>query len=481
MRRILVTLTVLGLLTPAALPSPASGQAGPGYFKTDNVEYVKTLPQESDTAGAAVHGKYLYLTTARALSIYDLEDPENPVLQGALPLPQQPQFSEEDPDTNGKILLIGTLGTLYVVDVEDKTNPKIIGELPGADNHTISCVLDCKWGYGSEGIIVDLRDPSKPKLAGNWGKGKPTGESHDVTEVSPGMIVTSSQPLMLLDARNNPTSPKLLATGSTQDNRFMHGNEWPRRGNDKFLLVGGESVGDCGTEDSAAFMVWDTTKWQETKRFTMLDELRMKNGNPAEGDAAFNSFCAHWFQEHPTFRNGGLVAMAWYEHGTRFLQVTPEGKIVEKGWFLPVGGATSASYWITDRIVYAVDYQRGLDILRYTGKSFFSPGSGGGGSQLPGPRLVAGVSDRTPRFGTTITFRTRLRVCKGHSGTNVELQRKKSGGFVTIAQKKLNRRCRARIRVPAEFREATFRAVWPKQHDDHRRGRSGKITIRTHR
>ena len=33
-----------------------------------------------------------------------------------------------------------------------------------------------------------------------------------------------------------------------------------------------------------------------------------------------------------------------------------------------VGGATSGAYWITNRILYAVDYQRGIDILRYTGK-----------------------------------------------------------------------------------------------------------------
>jgi hypothetical protein len=64
--------------------------------------------------------------------------------------------------------------------------------------------------------------------------------------------------------------------------------------------------------------------------------------------------------------------MANYEHGTRFLQVTRKGKIKERDWFLPIGGATSASYWVSKRIVYSVDYQRGVDILRYTGK-FYAP------------------------------------------------------------------------------------------------------------
>lgn len=34
---------------------------------------------------------------------------------------------------------------------------------------------------------------------------------------------------------------------------------------------------------------------------------------------------------------------------------------------VPVGGNTIATYWITDRIVYAMDVQRGLDILEFTG------------------------------------------------------------------------------------------------------------------
>jgi hypothetical protein len=115
-------------------------------------------------------------------------------------------------------------------------------------------------------------------------------------------------------------------------------------------------------------MVWDATKWRTAHSFNMIDEYRVSNGLPTEGDAPANLFCAHWFDDHPDFHNGGLVAMAWYEHGTRFLRVRPNGTIKEAGYFLPVGGSTSAAYWVTDEIVYAVDYQRGLDILRFTSK-----------------------------------------------------------------------------------------------------------------
>ena len=174
---------------------------------------------------------------------------------------------------------------------------------------------------------------------------------------------------MLLDARKDPAHPKLLATGSNSDGRFIHGNLWPRRMLDKFLLVMGETSGPaCDSESSAAFMTWDATKWKKSRSFKMIDEYRVKNGLPTDGNAPANLYCGHWFTTHPTWRNGGLVAAGWYEHGTRFLDVSPRGKIKEVGYFLPVGGSTSAAYWVSKNIVYSVDYNRGLDIIRFTGK-----------------------------------------------------------------------------------------------------------------
>jgi hypothetical protein len=33
---------------------------------------------------------------------------------------------------------------------------------------------------------------------------------------------------------------------------------------------------------------------------------------------------------------------------------------------VPYAGSTSAAYWLNNDIVYAVDYTRGIDILRFT-------------------------------------------------------------------------------------------------------------------
>lgn len=374
MRKTLVAIAaaVSLLVVPlAAVGTTKQRGPGPGYFASDNVEWVTNVPLENDTAGARVVGKYMYITTSRDLTIYDVSDPEKPQRLGFLLLPQQPYFAEEDVDTNGKVLLIGTYpNDLYVIDVEDKSNPKVAGQVGGADQHTWSCVLSCKWAYGSEGLIADLRDPANPKVVGNWGEGKPAGSGHDVTEIAPGLVVTSTQPIMFLDARKDPARPKLLAVGANEDQRFIHGNLWPHGGKDRFLLVGGETTGpDCDSETDGAFMTWDTRKWKRTGTFTMIDEYRVTNGLPTDGNAPADLFCTHWFEEHPTYRNGGLVAMAWYEHGTRFLEVSKSGRIKPVGYFVPVGGSTSAAYWLNDKVVYAVDYNRGIDILRFTGKT----------------------------------------------------------------------------------------------------------------
>ena len=359
-KRVAAIVLAIGLV----VLSPSAQGAGPtaGGFASDNVEYVGHVPLNYESPGARIVGNYLYLTTSRDLRIFDVSDPVAPELIGSLVFPQVVQLAQEDVDTNGKILLLGG----SVIDVEDKTNPRVIGtwfDGPRVlEPHTISCVLDCTWAYTAEGRIVDLRDPSNPKLTRRkWG-----GGAHDVTEVAPGLVMASTNPGLLLDARKNPANPKRLAVApQPKQDRFMHSNLWPRKAKDDFLLMSGEVFGPSCEDDWAVFITFDARRWRQEKSFQLLDEYRVANGLPTDGEAPANTYCTHWFDTHPDFRNGGLVSLAWYEHGTRFLDIDSAGKIKEIGWFVPFGGATSAAYWATDEIVYAIDYQRGFDILRF--------------------------------------------------------------------------------------------------------------------
>jgi hypothetical protein len=376
---------VLGALAAAflGLASPASAQLPGQPVAAKNAEFVKNFAQHTDSAGAKRVGHYFYITTERDLTIYDTSTPEDPKQVGHLDFPatdvKNYYYPQEDPDTNGNILLTTDEGAVEVIDVSDKANPKFLSKLAGSKQHTITCVLDCTWAYGScgslsckTGEIVDLRDPAHPKVVGDWVKQLPAAmqpnSNHDVTEVAPGMLLTSSTPMLLLDARTDPAHPTVVATAGKQNDPFVHANLWPHEMQDDLVLVGGESIGPgCDADAAAAFQTWDASAWRTTGKITPLDQFRIPYGLAIDGQMPNSTYCVHWFTTHPTYRNGGLIAISWYEQGTRFLQIDRSGKISELGWFVPLGTTASAAYWISDRIVYVSDYNRGLDVIRYTG------------------------------------------------------------------------------------------------------------------
>jgi hypothetical protein len=374
-----ISLLLVSVMTAAAFAAPSSAAVpesafGPsaGGLSSDNVEFIRHIPLATNGVGGRLIDGWFYANDQNKIMIFDVSTPDDPQLTGVLPMPQEWLLSREDLDGNGKILVVPNTvtGALYIVDVEDKANPQIISQLDGASSHTTSCVLDCLWAYNSNGEIIDLRNPAKPKLMKEkWGEGKPAASGHDIEEVAPGLVLTATQPIMLLDARKDPRKPKLLAVGGNPDGRFIHTARWPG-GKDKFLLMAGETNFKPRCDQaSAAFMTWDASKWKRTGSFTMIDEYRMSNGTHLDGSPPANVSCStHWHEAHPKFRNGGLVAAAFFEHGTRFIDVSSKGKIKEVGWFLPHAGSTSAAYWITKDIVYTLDYNRGIDVIRFTGK-----------------------------------------------------------------------------------------------------------------
>ena len=380
----LIPLLILGAL-------PGTGQAGPnpGGISSDNLEYVTSIPFEQSTStGARVVGKYLYTTSWKNMSIYDVSEPENPQLVSTTPFAidapaggKPTRVENEDVPTNGKVLIFsaGFTGVgddeVYIYNVEDKSNPTLISLSEGWSQHTMSCILDCNWLYGSDGVIVDIRDPANPKVAPEkWTDLTHSGGGHDVTEVANGIILTATDPMLVLDARKDPRHPKVLALAQPME-EFIHSTEWPRNAKDKFALSSGETwipaaEAQCN-EDSAGLSTWDTSKYKKTHTITRIDTIRPKNGMVTDGNTAINApfgCSSHWFNHHPDFHNGGLVAAGFYNHGTRLFRVASSGKISEEGWFVPWAGGTSAAYWVGKRVIYSVDYQRGIYVIKYTGK-----------------------------------------------------------------------------------------------------------------
>ena len=380
-------LAALSLLAPAAANAQAPGQ---GF--ASNAELVKNYAI-GPSSGGRLLGDHFYITTGNTLYVYDVKDAENPVELGSVaipdPDPAAQRAPEEDPDTNGKILLATYNGQLIVFDVSDKAAPKVLSTLADVEQHTISCILDCTWAYGSEGDIIDLRDPKAPKLAGNWLEEASAGSTHDVTEVSPGFVMTSTEPMMLLDVRENPVKPKKLAEATPPG--FMHANLWPHQMQDRILLVAGEGGlgAQCDENKDATFQTWDTTGWRQTGTFKLIAEYGLTSGiPPVTGTMPAATFCTHWFEPNATYRDGGLVGIGWYEHGTRFLKVGLDGSIEEIGYFIPMGTRSSGVYFRNDRVAYVADYYRGFDVVKFTGDlppNAAAPKPGGEASQPPTP------------------------------------------------------------------------------------------------
>lgn len=219
--RKLAGLLAVGAMLVALLPG-AQAAPGPHGIASDDVEHIDFVPFEVGTAtGANFFNKgkdrYFIVTSWKSFSIYNINDPLAPVRESTTPFGFK--FENEDVSTNGSIMLFSEstgpapANGLHIWDIEDVSNPVEVANLEGAGEHTVSCLLDCKWAYGSEGSIYDLRDPSAPKqLEEKWGDAAtpPNNNGHDVTEVAPGLVLTSTNPMLFLDARKDPAHPKLL-------------------------------------------------------------------------------------------------------------------------------------------------------------------------------------------------------------------------------------------------------------------------------
>lgn len=430
-RSVLRALLSAAFILLLAVP-PASAQTmGPDYVASENIEHVRNIKTVGDGVGGRIVDGKLFVTSTKSLSIWDImTDPANPKQLGNFTL--DVEWENEEVPTNGKILGMSAeigckdpLGVLAgqpaiptddpegashcinLYDVSDPNSVQFIKSVVGAGNHTSACLYDCQYMWGDNGPVTDLRgDPKNAKIIGNWQEKlgvKFTRSCHHVREIAPGIVLGSCQPMVVLSARpehgGSVTRPVVLSIAKNADDRFIHSNRWPRQGADKFAIVGGETnaplvLGESETyqcdDKVAAMMSYDMTPalnpdgtFKRGGTFNLLDEQRPRNGTYADGRSPYNALgCSvHWFTEHPEFRNGGAVAIAEYENGTRIKQIQPNGKIVEQGYFLPLGGSTSAPHFHPNgQYIYAIDYTRGIDVLRYKGPSYrggpdpFNPG-----------------------------------------------------------------------------------------------------------
>ena len=421
---------VAGAVVGAAVVSGTAGQAAPIGW-SENVEWLKSVPIVSvptEATGASfLIGDVLYLHDGvEGLNIYDVADPENPVLINEVAT-RGPNFWPSDDvgpytligrmNTNGKILLMPGYNeesnyvpppynlfpwpgdppsfTLYVYDISNPARERRLGKLTTHNGITGPfCILGCRWAYDRFGAIVDLRDPTKPKLAGNWTKGLRFRSSTEFSgpggaefvEVAPGIVLTGTVPMYLLDTRKDPRHPKVL--GRSDGSPSSRGDiAWPGFPSGDVVVtsnVGGnvskyqhcaENDKHEGTPDHSSFAAWDVSDWERTGLFTKADHHLLKNGTYQDGDPPISGYeprsggCKfNRFDVRRASDGGLLVAAAARGHGMKILHVSSDGEIESKGWFLGAPADSWNTFWVTDEIVYNIDTDGELQILRYTGE-----------------------------------------------------------------------------------------------------------------
>jgi hypothetical protein len=393
------------LVVPSSQAARTSATAfltpGLGGFTSPNVTYVGSIPTGLGVSARIVKvGKQrrLYLSSAHGLTIYDITDPALPVVLGELPI-----YNWENEDIavskDGARTVLTEYDSQFYIHVFDTSNPRLPvlrGSLLLDGSHTAECAdPHCDYLFASNNKTYDLRGGQPVALPKRLWWSTQVGaradvEAHALHQDAAGYWIADENPLVMFEAAD-PLHPTRITSGRvSKGTAYQHNNVRPaanryvprRPGDHRKALRPGEMLMGEGETNlspscgggSGAFSTWSMVGWDRGRPMRQLHVLRPVNGDYADGDPAVNALgCSgHWFSvredEPGRYKGDYLVAAGWYEHGTRFLAVDRRtAKIRQVGFFQPVRGSASAAYWVPGTsYVYVVDYQRGVDILRFS-------------------------------------------------------------------------------------------------------------------
>lgn len=365
------------------------------------------------------------------LAIWSLKDPAHPSYISAVTVPElkQPgetmtQFWEGENltvDSRRKLVYMtrdsGSKG-LYTIDIKDPWHPKVLGFHKVPLGHTATCLNDCRfiWSVGSgvRGIaspvaVTDVRDVNhpftydKPFASDLRRTGLTSGSTHSVDVGFDGVVWVSGSggvrgywtegkhldPTTGEKRMATPYDPIPYAGGSISGSEglFLHNAyRFPNKLGDQpkgdVLLIANEN-NQTSCSRAGKFYVTsltgtydaDNVGAEATPKLTTLASYSPgdKPGHYVDPTGKAGDCSAHWFTV-----NGNIVAMAFYEQGVRFLDISDPTSPQQVGWFrVPdraagakpavEGSDSSAAYWHGD-YVYVSDYGRGIDVIKYNGE-----------------------------------------------------------------------------------------------------------------
>ena len=426
-RRRTVALAV-GLLAVALGPQRVSAETvvttPPAGDISSNVHFVANIPQVATAISINFIGNTMFVSTVHGLYSFDVSDPANPQMLGALPTPI---WENEDMDVDPVRHLVflsrdprlvygipsGTFpyGAVHIIDVSDPSAMRPLNVFTLPAGHTTTCINGCRYlwtagpianpetqpGYVGRPIYAtDLRDPMNPKpcphpidTGRNDGV---TDYTHDVQVDAAGVAWVSGQGgirgYWTSGRHRDPLSGKIeTATGcepvpyagggtpaSATPTRFMH-NSWRDvnasipgvPGTKGMVLYATEenTVTDCKAAGRLATYdlrgSLDGEGWRDiAKTHFRMRVLDTWHTEGAPGTSGCDS--AHYFKE----LRPGLLVQAWYTQGTRFMDVSDPRHIRQIGYYRPDDANTWAAY-PHDGYIYIADFQRGVDVIKFGG------------------------------------------------------------------------------------------------------------------
>ena len=419
-RALLAAALAAATLAPAA-PSHAAPPAG---AISPNVTYVTTIAGAATAISINFIGDTMFVSGIDGIQSYDVSDPAHPTLLGVLP---QYIWENEDVDVDPArhLLFISRdprgftspvtpgstfpYGMLQVIDVSNPRAMVEISQILLGSGHTSTCVAACRWiwtggpftntqtqdasWHGRPIFSTDLSDPKNPKacphpinLGNNDGV---TDYSHDVQVDAHGVAWVSAmggvRGFWVTGRHRDPVDGKTktatgcdpvpYAGGGTELGRgeaIMH-NAWHdvnakvdgRRGD---VLYATEEDVTSNCETAGRFATYDLRNTYQGQGFKNIakTKFRMKQlATWTPEDQAGSSGCAsaHYF----TDRGDQVLAYAFYEQGTRFLDVSDPRHPRQIGYYRPDDASVWAAYWHKG-YVFIADNTRGVDVVKFNGK-----------------------------------------------------------------------------------------------------------------
>jgi hypothetical protein len=416
-----------------ALPTP---------IVASNLELLTSFPDVGAISTAfAKSAPQMFVNTLNGVSAYDISTPESPRLLGQLVLPHFENERMTLGERHGgreRFLLIGldlygvtptdptnvNVGgyELIIVDVTDPTNPVVRGRTATTTSvHTVHCIdRDCTHAYSAGAYdngrfsVFDLRDLDNPtevkvtrSVAGSghqwdyddsgllWHSGFDGIAAYDVSDPLNPVPVASTDENGTKTPYNdfilhNSFHPFAQSFTQARDASGRLSSGPPSLTGGNILLATEEDYdnpvcpGDAGEGtfstwhipylDAAQFAADNPAGTPGKGAITPLDHWNTEILDTGVGTVA-GAFCsAHYF----TVNDEGFVAQAWYQQGTRILDVRDPSDIKQVGYFFTGAMETWIPYFVprysakgkmtgqmTD-IIYTNDVVRGIDVLRFT-------------------------------------------------------------------------------------------------------------------